>query len=234
MREQVQARDLKLPNELAYLRDLAPDIRQDMRYAGAFNFTGRPVPGYQAAECILWRPAAEALARAQTKLAAEGYGLKVYDCYRPARAVAAFVAWSRAPGQDSMRPVFYPLLEKAQLFRLGYIAARSKHSLAIAVDLGLVRVTDPALPTPTHAGACDGPFEARAAESSLDLGTAFDCFSSLSATAAPGVSVEARRNRDRLGSALMREGFQNYAKEWWHFDFTHPKAPQSAYDLLVR
>lgn len=223
-----------LPRELVRLREVAPAIVQDIRYAGAFNFTGRPVPGYLAAECILWRPAAEALARAQARLEPEGFRLKVYDCYRPARAVRAFVTWSKQPGRDERKDVFYPALDKSRLFALGYIASRSKHSRAIAVDLGMVRAGEPGLATPREAGACDGPFERRARESTLDFGTAYDCFSAASATASPAISVEARRNRDRLVHALEREGFANYAPEWWHFEYEAPGAPTAPYDVPVR
>ncbi|MDC7785993.1 M15 family metallopeptidase [Rhodoplanes sp. TEM] len=222
-----------LPGGLVRLREVAPDILQDMRYAGPFNFTGAPVPGYRAAECILWRPAAQALARAQARLAAEGYRLKVWDCYRPVRAVKAFAEWAKAPGRDEMKPVFYPALEKSRLFALGYIATRSKHSLGIAVDLGLVRLDDPPLPTPAGGGACDGPFEGRARESSLDLGTAFDCFSDTSATARRDIPPAARANRDRLLRALVREGFTNYDQEWWHFEYHAPGAPTEPFDVPV-
>lgn len=228
------AGEVGLPVELVRLREVGPDIRQDIRYAGSFNFTGQPVPGYLAAECILWRPAAAALARAQAKLAAEGYGLKVYDCYRPVRAVLAFAAWSQSPGQDAMRPVFYPAFAKSSLFERGYIARRSKHSRAIAVDIGLVRAGEADRPTPREAGACSGPFADRANELSLDLGTAFDCFSPASATDARDISPAARENRDRLRNALAREGFKNYASEWWHFEFDRPGTPQASYDVPVR
>lgn len=223
-----------MPAGFVRLSEVAPTIRQDMRYAGPFNFTGKRVPGYEAAECILWRPAAEALARVQAGLTAEGFHLKVYDCYRPARAVRAFAAWSKAPGEDTQKPVFYPDLDKSRLFALGYIATRSKHSLGIAVDLGLVRVDEADRPAPPNAGRCDGPFDRRAGESSLDFGTAYDCFSVLSATKNPAVSGEARENRDRLLRALGREGFRNYSREWWHFEFHSPAAPTEPYDFPVR
>ena len=97
-----------LPPDFVRLADVAPTIRQDLRYAGAFNFTGKPVPGYLAAQCILWRPAAEALARAQARLATQGVQLKTYDCYRPVRAVLAFAAWSQAPGGETHKHVVGP------------------------------------------------------------------------------------------------------------------------------
>jgi zinc D-Ala-D-Ala dipeptidase len=223
-----------LPQDFARLSDVAPTIRQDMRYAGAFNFTGKRVPGYESPECILWRPAAEALARAQARLTAEGFHLKVYDCYRPARAVRAFAAWSKAPGEDSAKSVFYPDLDKHRLFALGYIATRSKHSHGIAVDVGLVRSDEADRATPQQAGRCDGPLPERADESSLDFGTAFDCFSDRSTTRHSAVTGEARANRDRLSRALEREGFRNYSREWWHFEFQSPAAPTEPLDFPVR
>jgi D-alanyl-D-alanine dipeptidase len=223
-----------LPAGFARLREVAPSIRQDMRYATPFNFTGRRVPGYDAAECILLRPAAEALARAQARLLAQGYSLKVYDCYRPERAVRSFIAWAQSPEPDYMGRVFSPHIPKAEQFARGYLAKRSRHSLGIAVDIGLVRADEKDLPTPTDAGPCDGPFAARARESSLDFGTAYDCSSPLSATASPRVNAEARANRDLLRRALAAEGFRNYSLEWWHFDFTGATAPLRSYDFPVR
>src|SRR5262245_8225363 len=82
-----------LPAGLVYLRDIDPSIAQDIRYAGPDNFVGRPLPGYEAAECILRRDVAASLKRVQADLSASGLSLKVYDCYRPARAVRAMAAW---------------------------------------------------------------------------------------------------------------------------------------------
>ena len=223
-----------LPTIFVRLREVAPTIRQDIRYATPFNFTGRRVPGYEAAECILLRPAAEALARAQARLLAQGYSLKVYDCYRPERAVRSFITWAQSPEPDWMARIFSPHIPKAEQFARGYLARRSRHSLGIAVDLGLVRADEPDRPTPTEAGACDGPFASRARESSLDFGTAYDCSSPLSATAHPRINAEARVNRDRLKRALAAEGFRNYSLEWWHYDFTAAPAPLRSHDFPVR
>jgi D-alanyl-D-alanine dipeptidase len=223
-----------LPAGFVRLREVAPSIRQDIRYATPFNFTGRRVPGYDTAECILLRPAAEALARAQERLLAQGYSVKVYDCYRPERAVRSFIAWAQSPEPDYMARIFSPQIPKAEQFARGYLAKRSRHSLGIAVDVGLVRADEPARPTPTAAGPCDGPFAARARESSLDFGTAYDCSSPLSATASPRVNAEARANRNRLKRALAAAGFRNYSQEWWHYDFTAAPAPVRSYDFPVR
>src|SRR5215831_7653888 len=128
------ARDM-LPPGFVYLRDVAPSIAQDMRYATHDNFTGQPLPGYNAPECVLRREAAEALKRAQAELARENLGLKVYDCYRPTRAVRAMAAWSRDGNDDPATRRFYPALAKRNLFALGFISPQSKHSTGTTVDL---------------------------------------------------------------------------------------------------
>ena len=117
-------------------RDIAPSIVQDMRYASARNFTGRPVPGYDAPECVLKREAAEALKRAQEKAQARGLSLEVYDCYRPERAVRAFLAWA-ASAEDGLTKSYYPHLQKSRLVPQ-YIAPQSTHSTGLAVDITLI------------------------------------------------------------------------------------------------
>ena len=167
-------------------------------------------------------------------MARDGFHLKVYDCYRPARAVLSFIDWAQNAEPDTMGPIFSPRIHKSRQFELGYLARRSKHSLGVAVDLGLVRAGDRDLPPPMQAGPCDGPFSGRAKESSLDFGTAYDCASALSATRSPEIAAQARANRDRLVSALAAEGFRNYPKEWWHFEFTGPAGPLRRHDFVVR
>ena len=199
----------QMPPGFVRLADLAPQVRQEIRYAGPNNFTGRPVPGYGAAACWLRRDAAEALARAAATLAASGWRLVVYDCYRPARATAAFMRWADDPADQLRRAEYYPRVEKSRLFALGYIARASSHSKGTAVDLGAERG--------------DG--------TPLDFGTPFDMFDARSATASREVSAEALANRRRLAAALTAQGFAAYAREWWHFGFGGGGA---AYDVPIR
>ena len=106
--------------------------------------------------------------------------------------------------------------------------------MGIAVDVGLVRTGEADISLPKLGGRCDGPFDQRVDESSLDFGTAYDCFSDLSATASPNISATARANRERLRRALEAEGFRNYSREWWHYDFKDSPMPPQAYDFPVR
>ncbi|MFN3658760.1 MAG: M15 family metallopeptidase, partial [Pseudolabrys sp.] len=225
----------ELPAGFASLRDVAPDIRQDMRYATANNFTGRPLPGYDAGECVLKRAVAAALARVQADLAREGLTLKVYDCYRPMRAVRAMARWAADSKAAPDTSRFYPGLDKRKLFALGYISSTSAHARGVAVDLTLVP-RDAAVPPPfdpaARYGSCAGPAAARAPDDGLDMGTGYDCFSAKSASRDESIGAEARANRRRLLAAMARHGFSNYRREWWHFSYPAADTRQ-VYDFPI-
>lgn len=222
-----------LPADFVRLRELAPTMAQDIRYATPFNFTGATVPGYGRGECVLTREAANALIRAEKRLARQGFGLKLFDCYRPARAVAAFTDWVKRPGAPDLGRIFHPGIARGDLVAKGYIAGNSSHSRGSTVDVGLIRAGEAALPTPVDAGFCDGPLSTRPQESSLDLGTSFDCFSEKSALRHPGVSAEARRNRETLAAAMAAGGFRGYGKEWWHFTLAKEPFPKTSFDFAI-
>jgi D-alanyl-D-alanine dipeptidase len=223
----------ELPPGFVTLRDVDATIRQDMRYASANNFTGRRLPGYDAPECVLKRAVAQALARVQAELARHNLSLKVYDCYRPVRAVRAMARWS----QDSAAPDmsrFHPGLDKRRLFALGYISGQSAHSRGVAVDLTLVPkdAQPPAYDSNARYGSCAAPLAARAPDDSLDMGTGYDCFSAMSATHAATIAAEQRANRRILLDAMRKHGFANYKREWWHFSY--PAADtRTAYDFSI-
>ena len=223
-----------LPDAFVRLRDAAPYIRQDIRYAGRFNFLGEVAPGYDRAECILTKKAAEALIGVERRLNEQGLALKVYDCYRPTTAVDYFDSWVGAGPESRLKHVFYPQVERGDLIALGYIASRSGHSRGSTVDVGLVRLADAQFPTPDDAGACDGPMDSRPRESSLDMGTSFDCFSARSAFSASDVSAEAHANRTKLRSAMAQYGFNPYEPEWWHFTLNAEPYPETYFDFPVR
>src|ERR1035437_7772718 len=212
----------RLPAGFGYLRDVDASIAQDMRYAGFDNFTGRPLPGYGAPECVLRRAVAQALAHVQADLARENLSLKVYDCYRPTRAVRAFMRWANDGAREAPTKRFFPTLEKRTLFASGYIAAHSAHSTGSAVDLTLIqRGAAPAPPFDRSAayGPCTGPAAQRAPDNSLDMGTGFDCFDARSATASGANTPAPQRWRALLVAAMRARGLHNYFREWWHFSF---------------
>jgi zinc D-Ala-D-Ala dipeptidase len=222
------------PPEFVALRTVVPTVIEEMRYPTPHNFIGDPVDGYQDPMCILTRPAAEALRAAQSELLRRGYSLKVYDCYRPQRAVDHFVRWAKDLQDERMKAEFYPLVDKSRLFEDGYIAEKSGHSRGSTVDLTLVKL--PARPPrPYEPGErlapCYGPKNERFPDNSVDMGTGFDCFDTLSHTDDPRVRGEQRANRQLLRSTLAEAGFTNVPEEWWHFTYRPETFPGTYFDF---
>ncbi|MEU9378958.1 M15 family metallopeptidase [Streptomyces sp. NPDC048255] len=202
------------PPGFAALHEVDPSIRQDMRYAGARNFTGGVVDGYEEPVCLLGRSAAEALRRAQRGLLRRGYTLRVYDCYRPQRAVDHFVRWARkpdGPGDARTKAEFYPNVERGRLIAEGYIAEKSGHSRGSTVDVTLVELSG----------------------REVDMGTPFDYFDPLSHTDDPRIGAAARANRQLLKRALGEQGFVNLPEEWWHFTLRPEAFPDTHFDFPV-
>ncbi len=223
-----------LPGEFAFLRDIDPTIIQDIRYAGANNFMGRPIAGYGAAECVVRRDVGLRLKAVQQELARQKLSLKMFDCYRPARAVADMVAWSKNGRETTAERRYNPAFPKADLFRLGYIATHSGHSTGAAIDLTLVDLTadNSGKFDPARAYAdCTAPAAVRAPEGSVDMGTGYDCSDPKGHTAARSITPSQRRWRTRLVAAMAGQGFVNFAKEWWHF--SPPGAGGPAYDFPI-
>ena len=225
----------RLPSGFVYLSEVDPTIKQDIRYAGSHNFVGRPVRGYLAAECVLTEQAARALAAVQKELAPRNLSLVMWDCYRPARAVADFATWSRIPGDRRMKEEFYPNTDKSRLFALGYIASQSAHSHGTTVDLGIVPSNftyPPAFDPASPLQPCTAPKGQRFDDGTIDLGTGYDCLDPMATTTNPRVSKEAINNRLLLRSLMVRYGFRPYSREWWHFQLNSDPFGQ-AFDFPI-
>ncbi len=224
----------ELPKFFTYLKAVDPSILQEMRYYGSHNFLGRRVKGYKAAECILTMPAARALKKVQTRLRSKGLSLKVYDCYRPQRAVNDFIAWAKKPADIKTKAEFYPTLKKSKLFGLGYIARRSTHSRGSTVDLTIVPLPPKTQPehNPSKQTACFEEVDSRYKDNSLDFGTGYDCFHEKSHTKSR-VVLDARKNRDLLVREMAAAGFENYRKEWWHFSLKNEPYRRKHFDFPI-
>lgn len=200
------------PSSFVDAATVVPGLVVEMRYAGSHNFTGRPVDGYQAPHCLLTREAAAALAEVARDIAPRGLVIKVFDCYRPVRAVANFVRWARDINDQKMKAEFYPNVDKRTLFRDGYIASHSGHSRGSTMDLTLAKA--------------DG--------TALDMGTPFDFFSPKSWTADLTITPAQHANRVLLADAMRRRGFRGYDKEWWHFTLRGEPFPTTFFDFPVQ
>lgn len=234
---------LTFPGLAAELREgfvrlsaVAPQIEQDIRYFGSHNFVGRPIDGYDAGECILTQQAAAALVAVARDLEPERLGLQVYDCYRPVRAVANFAAWAKDHDDLGMQAEFYPRIDKADLFDLGYIANRSGHSRGSTVDLAIRRL-DQETPLPWQAAKklvdCTLPESERFADGILDFGTGYDCFDVKAHHGAGGIEPAAAANREKLAVVMEENGFKRYAEEWWHYTLAEEPFPDTYFEFPV-
>jgi D-alanyl-D-alanine dipeptidase len=225
------------PGAFADLHDVAPTIVVEMRYRTTHNFLGRRVPGYRENTCILTRQAAEALARVQEQVTAEGLTLKVYDCYRPQRSVDAFVTWAKDLDDIRMQAEFYPRVRKNRLFKDGYIAEQSGHSRGSTVDLTLVRT--PPRRQETYARGdrlrdCTNEAGVRFRDNSIDMGTGYDCFDPLSHVFNARVQDKQRANRLLLRRPMFAAGFKGLKEEWWHFTLRDEPFPETFFDFPVQ
>jgi len=198
------------------IQTLVPDIALDIRYAGNNNFVGARIDGYNAPKCYLLTSVADAIARAEHELRKQNLRLKLFDCYRPRRAVLHFVRWASDLQDQRTKPIYYPNLDKRQL--LGdYISPTSGHSRGATLDATLLHCDD-------TGKQCEA----------LDMGTTFDFFDVRANTDSPLVTSMQRDNRQQLRTVMTRHGFKNYPLEWWHYTLTPEPSPHVAFDMPVQ
>jgi D-alanyl-D-alanine dipeptidase len=225
-----------LPDDFVRLADVDPSILQEIRYAGDHNFIGSPIAGYDAPECWLTAPTAAALVQVQEQVRAQGYTVKVYDCYRPQQAVDEFMTWAADPTATEMKDEFYPRVEKTQIIPGGYVATKSGHSRGSTVDVTLVPLPGAVSPTWTIADGlqdCALPADQRFPDTSIDMGSGFDCFDVASHTANPSLDPQQRANRDLLVGAMAAAGFKNLAEEWWHYTLIEEPYPDTFFGMPI-
>lgn len=225
------------PSDFVDIKKVSPSIMVEMRYFTSHNFTGKRVPGYESPKCLLTKKAAEALSKVQDELKPFSLSLKVYDCYRPQRAVDEFDRWAKDSDDTKMKVEFYPFVEKGNMFRDGYIAHKSGHSRGSTVDLTIV-----ALPPASQEKfvdvaqlkSCLAPASGRFGDNSIDMGTGYDCFDPASNTFSDKIGVTQKINRALLKTAMEKNGFVFYSKEWWHFRLADEPYPDTYFDFPVR
>ncbi len=202
------------PAAIVDVTDVVADLELNIRYAGTDNFVGAKVDGYFAPKCLVHAEVAERLAAAQRRATGQGFRLKIFDCYRPQRAVDHFLRWAADSEDTKTKTAYYPNEIKSELIG-PYIAARSGHSRTAAIDLTLVEKDG------------NGDWV------ELDMGTPFDYFDARSNTDDPRITSEQRRNRYRLRTIMIDAGFKPYDLEWWHFSVADEPYPTTYFDFPV-
>lgn len=222
-----------LPSGFVYLNQVAPSIIEDMHYASTQNFTGSKIPGYKTPQCIVTTQTAEQLKKAQDEFLKKGYSIKVYDCYRPQKAVTYFYKWSRNIHDQKTKAYYYPREQKNMLFAKGYIAEHSGHSRGSTIDLTLVPLSKKAL-THNPLTRCYAQSERYQNDNSINMGTRFDCFDPSAEVFYPHISNVQKQNRMLLRKTMIKFGFTPYEKEWWHFTLKNEPFPNSYFDFNIR
>ena len=189
-----------------------PNLRSDLRYYGSNNFIGKPVEGYNAPKCILTKEAAYALKEVQEELERIGFGLLVYDAYRPQQATEHFVRWAKDPSDTVMKLQYYPNIDKKDLFAKGYVSVKSGHSRGSTVDLTIVSLKTKHI---------------------LNMGSEYDLFDELSNVDNNSITQNQHSLRMLLKRRMEKHGFKSYDKEWWHFTLENEPYPDTYFDFPV-
>ena len=208
-------------SQFVLLTDVVPDAILEIRYYSTYNFIGRRIPGYEEPLAILTREAADSLKKVSDELMAQGYRLKIFDAYRPQKAVDYFMEWAQNMGDTLMKPYFYPELDKSILVPQEYIAEKSGHTRGSTVDLTLFDMTK---------------------EKEVDMGCTYDYFGLAShPDVQPGQPVGAYQpinqeqydNRMILQKAMLAHGFKAYDCEWWHFTLANEPFPDTYFTFPI-
>jgi len=195
-----------------FLDEALPGIRWDAKYATWDNFTGKPVDGYEVNRIVGTHELADALRAVQEKARGLGYGLLLWDGYRPQRAVNRFLQWAEEPEDGRTKAKHYPNIRRSDMFRMGYVAARSSHSRGGAVDLTLYRLDTGDL---------------------VPMGGDFDLMDARSHHDAAGIAEAEAENRRLLRRIMESSGFVSYEYEWWHYSLKHEPYPDTYFDFPV-
>ena len=219
-------------SQFAMLTDVVPDAILEIRYFGTYNFVGQRVDGYEQPTALMTKQAADSLRAVSDDVKRLGYRLKIYDAYRPQRAVDHFVRWAADLKDMMMKQYFYPDLDKSVLFDQDYIAAKSGHTRGSTVDLTLFDM---------------------ATEKELDMGGTFDWFGPEShpdfcgnpetgeytgdnhkSPTGRSITAEQFAHRMILRAAMLRHGFKAIESEWWHFTLKDEPFPETYFNFPVR
>lgn len=202
----------QLPEGFVHVSDVIPDLEIELRYFTKNNFVGKRIDGYNSNKLILTKETAGALKLVHEDLQNQNLCLKVYDGYRPQRAVNHFISWAKDLNDTINKSTFYPDVDKLNLFKEEYIAARSGHSKGSTVDLTIIDANT---------------------GKAIDMGSVYDFFGVESWVNFDGITVKQKANRLLLQEVMAKYGFKNYPKEWWHFTLKNEPFPNTYFDFPI-
>jgi zinc D-Ala-D-Ala dipeptidase len=201
-----------MKHDFVFVDECVPGVRWDAKYATWDNFTGRPVDGYLANRIVGTRALCEALEDVRRAAAARGFGLLLWDGYRPQRAVDCFRRWAQQPEDGRTKPRHYPNINRPEMFEQGYVAAKSGHSRGSSVDLTLYHLASGEL---------------------ARMGSGHDVMDAISHHGATGLTEVEAANRERLRCLMETCGFRSYRCEWWHYTLKAEPYPDTYFDFPI-
>ncbi|WP_290696634.1 M15 family metallopeptidase [Lacinutrix sp.] len=202
----------QLPKGFVYAKTEIPTLKVDLQYCSDNNFVGEIIDGYNANVAIMTTQTASALNKVQAELAKQNLSIKIYDAYRPQRAVNHFVRWAKVVNDTLMKKQFYPRVNKRNLFKEGYIASKSRHSSGSTLDVTIVDLKT---------------------GKALDMGSPYDFFGSESWVENKNLTEAQSKNRQTIQKVMLTNGFRNYSQEWWHFTLRGEPYRNQYFDFLV-
>ena len=201
-----------LKKGFSYLLEVDESIQQELRYFSSNNFIGKKIDGYKKNTVIISNAAAKALKKVQAELIQMGLSLKVYDAYRPQQSVDHFVRWAKKLNDTLMKQSFYPTVRKSDLFKLGFIASKSGHTRGSSVDLSIVEIKT---------------------NKEIDMGSSYDFFGATSYSLYKKLSSRQEKNRMFLRNIMIKNGFNPYDKEWWHYTLVDEPFPNTYFNFDI-
>ncbi len=200
-------------SDFVILSDYIPDIIQEIRYYTTYNFVGDKIDGYEEPIALLTKEAATALKEVSDELREKGYRLRIYDAYRPQKAVDHFIRWAKDLDDTRMKEYFYPNFDKSLIFKEGYLLEKSGHSRGSTVDLTLVDVKT---------------------NENIDMGGTFDFFGEISSPSYKDITEEQYNNRMLLRETMIKHGFRPAKTEWWHFTLINEPFPDTYFTFSIK
>jgi D-alanyl-D-alanine dipeptidase len=201
-----------MKDDFVFVDEVVPGIRWDAKYATWDNFIGKPVDGYVANRIVGTKALCAALESVQEKAASYGFGLLLWDGYRPQRAVDCFLRWSQQPEDGRTKLRHYPNISRAEMFDKGYVSAKSGHSRGSTVDLTIYHLATGEL---------------------APMGGDHDLMDPISHHGATGITQVEARNRQYLCAVMEACGFSSYDCEWWHYTLKDEPFPDDYFDFPI-
>lgn len=189
-----------------------PELLVDVRYYSTFNFVSERIDGYEEPIILCTKELCEAMKKVIPIFKEKGYLVKVFDAYRPQKAVDHFVRWSLEEGKESMKQYFYPDYQKEEIFG-EFVIKKSSHSRGSAIDFTLFDM---------------------ATQQDVDMGGTFDYFGEKSYPFYDKISNQQKENRMFLRQVMLENGFIPFPSEWWHFSLEKEPYPNTYFNFPIK